>query len=256
MVCLLEILRITGPSHAWPHSDHEVELLSRHYGAQMTGPFLKFEVTIYGVLPTDHPARLLQLNRFVTAGLMPSGETNGFNSVFRREIKAALNTSLTEGNTLYTDGLKRQSIRSVINAASALALDIRTNQYFKDGNHRTCLLALILSLAEHGVVLTSSFYVYRAYTVLSARFHPGNESNTLNAAARVDTHERIVRYLRHRTVHGVANSEYLATLADTVRQLPIIVSHVEEVGVRLRQDWKVVMKWTFSELNKGRTKMR
>lgn len=163
-----------------------------------------------------------------------------------------------------------QSIRSVIDAASDLALDIRVGQYFKDGNHRTCLLALALFLAEYGVVLTSSFHMYRAYTILSARFHPGNESNALNAAARADARDRIVRYLRRRTVRGVTDSEYLLRLADTVRQLPIIISHVEEVGARLRKDWehrseiwgtlnwaqKVIVKWTFPELTNGRAKIR
>jgi hypothetical protein len=112
--------------------------------------------------------------------------------------------------------------------------------------------------------------VYRAYTIVSARFHPGNESNTLNAAAHADAHRRIVKYLRRRTVRGTANSEYLQTFADTVRQLPIIVSHVEEIGARLRTQWKqrsqiwselnwaqkVVVRWTFPDLNKGRNKMR
>jgi hypothetical protein len=112
--------------------------------------------------------------------------------------------------------------------------------------------------------------MYRAYTILSARFHPGNESNTLNAVARADAYQRIVKYLRRRTVRGVADPEYLETLADTVRQLPIIVSHVEEVGARLRRKWehrgeiwgtlnwaqRVVVKWTFPELNKGRNKVR
>ncbi|KAF7340120.1 hypothetical protein MVEN_01930400 [Mycena venus] len=270
MASLLEILRITGSSYAWPHSDREVEvLLLRHYGAQITGSFLAFEDTVYGVLSTFHPARLLQLNRFVTAGLTPSGDVNGYQLSFKRKTQAAMNTNITEGTALYADRTEHQPIRSVINAASVLALDIRTNQYFKDGNHRTCLLALILYLAEHGVVLTSSFHVYRAYTIVSARFHPGNESNTINAAARADAHQRIVKYLRRRTVRGVADSEYLRTLADTVRQLPIIVSHVEEIGVRLRREWKhksqiwstlnwaqkVVVKWTFPDLNKGRNKI-
>jgi hypothetical protein len=114
MTCLLEIrtlnvdspatfksclVRITGPSHGWPHSSHDVELLSRHYGAQMTGTLLNFETTVYGVLSTEHPARLLQLNQFVTSGLTPAGEMNGYNLVFRREIKAAMNTNVTEGTT-------------------------------------------------------------------------------------------------------------------------------------------------------------
>ncbi|KAJ7037523.1 hypothetical protein C8F04DRAFT_413985 [Mycena alexandri] len=266
---LLDILRITAPTKAWPHSTEEVELLSRHYGAQMTGIFPEFEDIVFGVLPTNHPARLLQLNQFVTSGLTPAGEINGYQPVFRQEIKAATNTSFTTGTGLYTNNSK-QSIRTVIDTASTLALDIRTNQYFKDGNHRTCLLALVLFLAEHGVVLTSSFHVYRAYTIASARFHPGNESNTLNAAARADAHRRLVRYLRHRTIQGVATSKHLETLAETVRQLPIIVSHVEEVGARLQKRWehkshiwstlnwgqKVVVKWTFPELNEGRMKLR
>ncbi|KAJ7139537.1 hypothetical protein C8R44DRAFT_306519 [Mycena epipterygia] len=229
----------------------------------MTAASLGFEDVVHGVLPTDHPARLLQLNRFATMGLTPSGETNGYQSVYRREIRATMNINLTEGTRLYREASKPQSsIRSAIDAASALALEIRASQYFKDGNHRTCLLALALSLAENGVVLTSSFHVYRAYTILSARFHPGNESNTLSAVARGDTHRRIVRYLRQRTVRGVADAEYLATLAETVRQLPIIVSHVEEIGVRLRREqehrsriwsslnWaqKVVVKWTFPKM--------
>ncbi|KAJ7785727.1 hypothetical protein B0H16DRAFT_1707974 [Mycena metata] len=235
----------------------------------MTGTFLEFADTVFGELPTNHPARLLQLNRFVTSGLTPAGEINGYQSVFRGKIKAATNPSFTAGTELYTTNSK-QSIRTTIDAASTLALDIRTNQYFKDGNHRTCLLALVLFLAEHGVVLTSSFHVYRAYTIVSARFHPGNESNALNAAARVDAHRRLVRYLRRRTIGGVATSEYLETLAETVRQLPIIVSHVEEVGARLQKRWehkghiwdtlnwghKVVVKWTFPEFKKGRTKLR
>lgn len=303
MVCLLEIrmfwiefyllpphlfcpaVRITSLSYAWPHSDYEVEALSRLYGAQMTAAFLKFEDVVRGVLSTTHPARLLQLNRFATMGVTPSGETNGYQAVYRQEIRAAMNIHLTEETRLYTDASKPQvrpnitiacsppirafsqsSIRSAIDVASALALEIRASQYFKDGNHRTCLLALALSLAEHGVVLTSSFHVYRAYTILSARFHPGNESNTLSAAARADTHRRIVRYLRQRTVRGVADAEYLLTLAETVRQLPIVVSHVEEVGARLRRErehrsriwsslnWaqKVVVKWTFPDMARMR----
>ncbi|KAJ7642293.1 hypothetical protein B0H17DRAFT_1216433 [Mycena rosella] len=173
-----------------------------------------------------------------------------------------MEVNLAEGTTFVTYS---QSIRSVINAASTLALDIRTSQYFKDGNHRTGLLALALYLAEQDVVFTSSFHIYRAYTILSARFHPGNESNTLNAAARAHAHERIVRYLRRRTVRGVPDSEYLVALADAVRQLPIIISHVEAVGASLRKDrdppplnWaqKVVVKWTFPEFKKGRAKLR
>ncbi|KAJ7456444.1 hypothetical protein FB451DRAFT_604337 [Mycena latifolia] len=266
MVSLVEILRISGPYYTWPHSKNcDPELLARHYGAQMTSTFLEFEDTVYGVLPTDHPTRLLQLNRFVTTGVTPAGEMNGYQPVFRREIKAAMNANPAKGTKLYTESSQKQSVRSAIDTASALALDIRTSQYFKDGNHRTCLLALALSLAEHGVVLTSSFHMYRAYTILSARFHPGNESNTLNAAARADAHRRIVRYLRRRTVRGVPDSEYVGTLADTVRQLPIMVSHVEEVGNLLRTEeehpllnWaqKVVMRWTFPEFNKGRAKLR
>ncbi|KAF8213698.1 hypothetical protein K438DRAFT_1804471 [Mycena galopus ATCC 62051] len=270
MACLLEILKLS--EHSWPHSTHDVEhLLLRHYGAQMTGTFLNFQDTVYGVLSTFRPARLLQLNRFVTAGLTPSGDTNGYNHSFRKKTHAATNTIIEEGTTLFsTDKPEHQSIRSIIDTASALALDIRTNQHFKDGNHRTCLLALILYLAEHGVLLTSSFHVYRAYTIVSARFHPGNESNTLDTAARADAHRRIVRYLRRRTVQGEATSEYLHTLAETVRQLPIVVSHVEAVGTRLRRErkqksqiwstlnWaqKVVVKWTFPDLSKGRYKMR
>ncbi|KAJ7748482.1 hypothetical protein DFH07DRAFT_562120 [Mycena maculata] len=269
MACLQEILRITSPSHAWPHLNDDVELLTRHYGAQMTGPCLEFDETVYGTLPTGHPVRLLQLNRFVTAGLTPSGEMNGYQPVFRKEIKAATNIDI-KGTRLYTESSAKHELRSVIDAASNLALDIRTSQYFKDGNHRTSLLALVLFLAEHRVLLTSSFFVYRAYTILSARFHPGNESNTLDAAAQADARRRIIRYLRRRTVPGVADIEYLLMLAETVRQLPIIVSHIEEVGARLREEWdhrseiwgamnwaqKVTVKWTFPELNKGRAKMR
>ncbi|KAJ7151572.1 hypothetical protein C8R46DRAFT_488037 [Mycena filopes] len=274
MACLLDILRITAPSRAWPHSNEEVELLSRYYGAQMTTILLEFEDTVFGVLPTTDPARLLQLNRFVTSGLTPAGELNGYQPVFRREIKVATNTEESENkSTSYFSGYSAhpyQSIRSVIDAATTVALDIRTKQYFKDGNHRTCLLALSLFLSERGVVLTSSFYVYRAYTLVSARFHSGNQSNTLNANARADAHRRLVNYLRRRTVRGVATSKYLETLADTIRELPILVSHVEEVGARLRKEWehrsqiwstlnwgqKIVVKWTFPELNQGRAKLR
>ncbi|KAJ6573977.1 hypothetical protein DFH09DRAFT_384509 [Mycena vulgaris] len=82
MACLLEILRLSGPSYAWPHSNCEVELLARYYGAQMTSTLLEFEDTVYGILPTEHPARLLQLNRFLTGGLTPSGEVNGYQNLF------------------------------------------------------------------------------------------------------------------------------------------------------------------------------
>lgn len=91
----LHAVRITAPSQAWPHSNYEVELFSRHYGAQMTGPCLKFHEVVYGSLPTAHPARLLQLNRFVTAGLTPSGEMNGYQPVFRKQIREASNTDVT-----------------------------------------------------------------------------------------------------------------------------------------------------------------
>ncbi|KAJ6519284.1 hypothetical protein C8R45DRAFT_1085312 [Mycena sanguinolenta] len=273
MTCLLEILRDTEHSRAWPHPNHDVEiLLLRHYGVQITGTFMTFEDTVFGVLSTFHPARLLQLNRFVTAGITPSGATNGYQHSFRSKVKVALSTPLTKETTLYPypDTAKLQPIRSIIDAACVLALNIRTSQYFKDGNHRTCLFALALYLAEHGVLLTSSFHMYRAYTIVSARFHPGNESNTLDAAARTHAHQRIVRYLRRRTVRGKASSEYLQLLAETARQLPIVVSHVEEIGTRLRREWKhksriwstldwaqrVVVKWTFPEFTKGRNKLR
>ncbi|KAK7064719.1 hypothetical protein R3P38DRAFT_3302197 [Favolaschia claudopus] len=276
MTSLLEIpfeveLKINPPFLAWPHPNpSEVEtLLLRQYGAQTSAPFLSFEESIYGVLSTFQPARLLQLNRFVTGGTTPSGDVNGFQLSFRNKTRIAMNTTGVEnsGNTIYET---EHSIRAIIETASALALDIRTNQYFKDGNHRTSILALILYLAEHGIVLTSSFYIYRAYTIVSARFHPGNESNTLDATAHADAQRHLVRYLRRRTVRGVATIDYLQILAETVRQLPITVARVEEVGANLRNqhrhrqqlwnrlNWaqKVVLKWTFPDLKKGWNKIR
>jgi hypothetical protein len=78
----------------------------------MTGAFLAFQDTVYGVLSTFHPARLLQLNRFVTAGLTPSGDVNGYHRSFRSKIQAAVNTNIiTNGTKYYTDTPEHQVSR-------------------------------------------------------------------------------------------------------------------------------------------------
>ncbi|KAJ7171878.1 hypothetical protein C8R43DRAFT_27964 [Mycena crocata] len=114
MACLLVIFWIT--SYAWPHPNYDADLISRNYGSQVTERCLEFENTVYGLLPTEHSARLLQLNGFVTAGVTPSGNTNGYHRVFSREIKVATGTMyFTTGPELYTERSERQVRGTTLN---------------------------------------------------------------------------------------------------------------------------------------------
>ncbi|KAJ7048145.1 hypothetical protein C8F01DRAFT_1268467 [Mycena amicta] len=233
----------------------EKNLLQRHYGAQATQPFLPLPESTLSAHNREHR---LQLNLFATSGVTPSGQPNGYQPTYRRYLSSSSSATVTQS--------KNTPIRTIVQNAASLAIDIRVNQYFLDGNHRTALLAAIFYLAENGIVLTSSFFVYRAYTVISARFHRGNESNTLDSTARAYALDRFLRYLRRRTVRRAPDPTYLETLAESVRQLPVIVSRVEAMAIKLRRDqafWrtltsaeKVLVKWTFPEFTKGRGKLR
>ncbi|KAJ7601092.1 hypothetical protein C8J56DRAFT_912083 [Mycena floridula] len=247
----------------WPVFSSAANLSLEHYGQQLTTNFLVFDEVFRGALCTADSLRLLQINRFITSGVTLAGNLNGFNSEYRSIRTAECS------ETGYV--LQRTLNRSV--SSAILHLTIRVEQWFKDGNHRTALLALIMSLLEHGVCLTSSFHVYRAYTILSARFHPGNESNYLNRVARTAVERDLFVYLKSRTVPAktrqVDNMEYLRRHALSVRLLPISVLLLGGIWGRLQEEqerreiWgrltpkqKQWMKWTFIQLNKGPQKLR
>lgn len=164
-----------------------------------------------------------------------------------------------------------------------MALSIRAKQWFLDGNHRTALAVLVFSLAENGVTLSSSFRAYHAYAILSARYHPGNESNSLNEAARVDVKGRMMSYLRKRTYPTKQSKEssstqpadYLGSHIHAIRCLPITVLRIDAYEKELQafadkgewqqrlKFWRTLdtrtradLKLTYPYLNKGRLKVR
>nr|GAT46065.1 predicted protein [Mycena chlorophos] len=202
----------------------------------------------------------LELNRFATSGVTPAGQPSDYQPVYRYLPRGSENVVSASSEQ------QTRSIRFHIDQAASIALDIRTNQYFRDGNHRTALLTAILYLSLHSIVLTSKFRIYRAYTIISARFHPGNESNTLSPATRTFAQQQFVKYLRRRTARRVVEPEYLTTMADAVRKLPVTVARVEAMAVKLRQDREsslqrahhrsqaeqVLLRWTFPEFSKPR----
>ncbi len=59
------------------------------YGAQMTTPFLDFNLVVVGCLRTKTPLRALQLNAFVTSGVVPAGGAHGFHKGFLWMQKSA-----------------------------------------------------------------------------------------------------------------------------------------------------------------------
>ena len=75
---------------------------------------------------------------------------------------------------------------------------IRGEQKLSDGNHRTALLALALSLASAEIVLLETFDIFRAYMLISARDHPGNKDNSLGPEAQVEVAGDLMRYLEGR----------------------------------------------------------
>ncbi|KIY68399.1 hypothetical protein CYLTODRAFT_421619 [Cylindrobasidium torrendii FP15055 ss-10] len=187
---------------------------------------------VIGRLPTADPLRSLQLNEAVTYDSTPTERPCGFQRHCLSKIKAVLAVSedrnlgdSAEGLLSISRGI--MSVSQAIDIAVRIAIAIRTEQWFLNGNHRTALAALVFSLAEHGVILSSSFRAYHAYTILSARFHPGNESNSLNEAARADVTTRLKAYLHTRT-YPITQSKIL--LNTHSRLSDYLLSHVLVIG--------------------------
>lgn len=135
------------------------------------------------------------------------------------------------------------------------------------------------------MILSSKYRAYHAYTILSARYHPGNESNSLNEVARADVKARMKFYLRTRARPIKQSQVSLDThlqLADylfhhvyAIQCLPASVDRIEARMNELqaladkgewqerRRIWKSLdereradLKLTYPCLNKGRRKLR
>ncbi|KAF9022064.1 hypothetical protein BDZ89DRAFT_1070997 [Hymenopellis radicata] len=249
------------------------------YGAQMTAPLLDFNNIVVGCLSAKTPLRALQLNNFATSGVVPAGGAHGFQNGFLWMHKSAeAMIQKLEGEKEGFDDLipvTTQSVKHAIDVACDLAITVRVEQWFLDGNHRTALACMVFSLAEQGVVLSSTFCPYKAYTIISARFHPGNESNRLDEEARQYARSRLVSYLRKRTRIPINNSTtalrvYLECHLHAIRLLPNTVTRIEDLGRELEllagegawlerlKVWRaqgdrmrVNMKLTFPSLAKG-----
>ncbi|CAK5280032.1 unnamed protein product [Mycena citricolor] len=266
-------------TNIWPRPKQAGELLRRHYGAQTDSPFLALDILVPdGALSAFNPTRLQDINRFVTSGFTPSGDLSGYkareriprhSSYYRQDYTANIQVC-TSLSCIY------KFSDAYISHPTALIFAVHHPSSKQPGSQRPNGPALQgrqppdlspgphLHLAEHGIVLTSSFHVYRAYVIVSARFHPGNESNSLDPAAHADAVSRLVRYLRRRAVRRVPDAGYIDDLAETVRQLPVVISHVEDLAARLRGGdavslhWahKILLRWTFPEFTRGRAKLR
>ncbi|KAF9023984.1 hypothetical protein BDZ89DRAFT_144756 [Hymenopellis radicata] len=248
------------------------------YGAQMTAPLLDFSDIVVGCLSTKTPLRALQLNNFVTSGVVPAGGAHAFQNDFlwmQRSAEAMIQKGGKEGSDLIP--ITTQSVKYAIDVACDLAITVRVEQWFLDGNHRTALACMVFSLAEQGVILSSTFCLYKAYTIISARFHPGNESNSLDEEARQYARSHLVSYLRKRT--RINNSTtalrvYLEHHLHAIRLLPNTVTRIEDLGRELEllasegawlerlKVWRaqgdrmrVDMKLTFPALAKGLSKL-
>lgn len=110
-----------------------------------------------------------------------------------------------------------------------LAVDIRAFQTLRDGNHRSALLSMILSLAEASVVLRPNFPIVRLYTVLSARHHKGNNDNALEPNAIIYVRHRLFQVMRHAVAPGTPTWDYINKCANEIRDLPILLSRVESM---------------------------
>lgn len=124
-------------------------------------------------------------------------------------------------------------MREAIEHAAELAARIRGKQTLLDGNHRTALLSFIMSLAEASVLVRSSFSIFKAYIILSAREHSGNVGNLLNDVALVDVADALFRYARSHVKTGTPDMPYLDEWAEAIRRLPVQISVIETEYRRL-----------------------
>lgn len=125
----------------------------------------------------------------------------------------------------FVSRLIQQPIQIALRRTVDLAIDIRTLQSLWDGNHRTALLSMIISLAEASVVL--KFDMIRAYAILSARHHPDNHDNWLDTDAVTHVRHGLFQLLRHNVAPQTADWAYLDARAIEIRNLPIVLSRVE-----------------------------
>ncbi|KIY68398.1 hypothetical protein CYLTODRAFT_261339 [Cylindrobasidium torrendii FP15055 ss-10] len=254
------------------------------YGAQMSVPLLDVRTTVCGCLSTANPLRALQLNKVVTSGVTPAGSPYGFQRHYlskSKEAQASLH-GMQLKDPILPCATTSMRVSSAVSVAVGMALAVRAEQWFLDGNHRTALAILVFSLAEHGVSLSSSFHAYHAYTLLSARYHPGNESNYLNEVARADVQTRLISYLSKRTYPikqskhpSVRLADYLESHVHAIRCLPITVLHINAYEKELQAfadegEWqkrlilwgnldsrmRADLKLTYPYLNKGCLKLR
>jgi hypothetical protein len=86
---------------------------------------------------------------------------------------------------------------------------------------------MVISLAEASVVLRPNFDIIRAYAILSARHHPGNYDNWLDADAVTHVRHTLFQFLRHAVAPGTADWAYLNARAAEIRDLPIALSRAE-----------------------------
>lgn len=125
-------------------------------------------------------------------------------------------------------------MRDALLFASRTAANIRATQTMQDGNHRNALLSFVFALAETSVTIRPTFAIYRAYLILSARYHPGNVGNMLDSETSEEVALQLFRYARRRVRPGTPTLAYLSEWAETIRQLPIYVSRVEVEYRRIR----------------------
>ncbi|KAJ7239042.1 hypothetical protein B0H12DRAFT_86362 [Mycena haematopus] len=104
-------------------------------------------------MSTFHPARLLrpEFNRFVTAGLRTRRDITLASEARHKQLRIPLSQ-----RKLHCMQRDARTVHPFDYRRCQCPCLLRTNQYLKHGSHRTCLLALALRLAEHGVLLTSS----------------------------------------------------------------------------------------------------
>ncbi|ORY28025.1 hypothetical protein BCR39DRAFT_506023 [Naematelia encephala] len=210
------------------------------YGHQTLTPSRPVFTTILGRLDSRHMLRRRQVNTVVTSGVTPAGGHNGFgqhaswaerqaNLAEAEVASASLSTGVKFEDIAIISPLSMMPIRTIVLESAILAINIRSVQHFKDGNHRTALLTFVLNLAQHNVLLTRNFDIYRAYIITSAREHPSNQENSLDANGISETADILSRYARRRVKSGLADWSYIAHWAEIVRRLILRASIVEEV---------------------------
>lgn len=158
--------------------------------------------------------RCLQLNRFLLDNTLPGGGECCFKKPHFHDQFPQVPQGLSRTNTLEKNA----------KIVAKLVMDMRYNQYFEDGNHRTSILTLFELLADIGIRCHAD--VVDLYVVIS---NGGNEKPPFDKIE--DRTDELARLIRRTARWAEVLDKERETNALNVKSLPKWNTLFEDLGV-------------------------